>query len=177
MARNVEIKARLQDLEPFASRAEEVSGGPPTTMRQEDVFFRCDSGRLKLRIFPDGNGELIHYRRPDHSGAKVSDYVISKTFDPAGLRTVLERAFGVPAVVRKTRRLFMAGRTRIHLDSVEGLGDYLELEVMLREGEDVSSGKREAEQLMARLGIDPDALVSKAYVDLLGPSTARRCDP
>jgi predicted adenylyl cyclase CyaB len=171
MARNVEIKARLPDPQPVAAVVESISGGPGVVIEQEDVFFRCDSGRLKLRTFADGTGELIHYHRPDVSGPKTSDYVISKTRDPSGLRTVLERALGIVAVVRKTRRLFLAGRTRIHLDSVEGLGSFLELEVVLGEGESLSSGEREAARLMSRLGIERESLVSGAYADLLAQST------
>jgi len=121
MARNVEIKARLDDLESRIALAEVLAGGPGETIEQEDVFFRCDSGRLKLRFFSDGRGELIHYRRPDLAGPKTADYFVTGTVDPEALRTVLDRACGIIGVVRKIRRLFIAGRTRIHLDTVEGL--------------------------------------------------------
>lgn len=173
MARNVEIKARLTDLEKHVKLAEEVSDGSGTTIEQADVFFHCAAGRLKLRIRPGGEGELIHYQRPDRAGPKPSDYVIARVGNPGSLREALERALGVRAVVRKTRRLYMSGRTRIHLDSVEGLGDFLELEVVLEEGEDVTAGEREAARLMTLLGIDPGALVDGAYVDLLESSEAR----
>jgi predicted adenylyl cyclase CyaB len=167
MARNVEIKARLDELESRIARAEKISGGPGVTIEQEDVFFRCDSGRLKLRLLSDGQAELIHYRRPDRAGPKTSDYVVVGITEPVALRRVLDRAFGEIGVVRKIRRLFIAGRTRIHLDTVEGLGHFLELEVVLAEGEDVLGAEREAAELMSRLGIDDSSLVSAAYVDLL----------
>jgi predicted adenylyl cyclase CyaB len=69
--------------------------------------------------------------------------------------------------VRKQRRLFIVGRTRVHLDRVEGLGEFLELEVVLEEGEPAEAGMAEAHALMARLGIGTDQLVQGAYVDLL----------
>ncbi len=59
------------------------------------------------------------------------------------------------------------GRTRIHLDEVEGLGDFMELEVVLREGESAEDGVREAESLMARLQVKPSQLIDRAYIDLL----------
>ena len=86
----------------------------------------------------------------------------------AGLMsTVLTVAYGMTGRVVKQRTLYLAGRTRIHLDRVEGLGDFVELEVVLEDGESAAAGMREAEDLMARLGIDPSALVEGAYVDLL----------
>jgi adenylate cyclase class IV len=69
--------------------------------------------------------------------------------------------------VRKRRTLFLAGRTRIHLDRVEELGDFLELEVVLDESEPAEGGVEEAHRLMDALGIDLSRLVAGAYVDLL----------
>ena len=90
-------------------------------------------GRLKLRVFADGSGELIHYQRPDTAAAKASDYVRVPAPDPAALREALTRANGLLGRVRKQRWLLMVGATRIHLDRVQGLPDHLELEVVLRE--------------------------------------------
>ena len=64
--------------------------------------------------------------------------------------------------------LYLAGRTRIHLDAVEGLGEFLELEVVLRDGESAEDGVAEARRIMAALGIGPGHLVEGAYVDHLG---------
>jgi len=69
--------------------------------------------------------------------------------------------------VRKARTLFLVGRTRIHLDEVEGLGHFMELEVVLREGESTEAGVREAHGLMERLGVKAAQLIDRAYVDLL----------
>ncbi len=55
----------------------------------------------------------------------------------------------------------------MHLDRVEGLGEFLELEVVLREGESAQTGMKEAYGLMARLGVQQTQLVDTAYVDLL----------
>lgn len=167
MARNVEIKARLGDLESALSRARRISGAPGEEIRQEDVFFHCSTGRLKLRIFSSSSGELIFYQRPDQPGPKTSEYWITRTSEPHSLLDVLTRSHGVLAVVRKTRRLFTLGRTRIHLDSVEGLGDFLELEVVLNDSESPSAGEAEARSMMVKLGVDQSSLVATAYLDLL----------
>ncbi|CAB3822656.1 class IV adenylate cyclase [Achromobacter denitrificans] len=168
MARNVEIKARVASLDAIEPLAAALSGQEPVSIAQDDTFFACANGRLKLRAFADGTGELIFYRRSDETGPKESFYVISRTDTPDTLREALTLAYGTAGRVRKRRLLFMAGRTRIHLDRVEGLGEFLELEVVLRDGETLEAGMEEARSLMAALGVAPEQLLSGAYVDLLG---------
>ncbi|MBV2160102.1 CYTH domain-containing protein [Achromobacter denitrificans] len=168
MARNVEIKARVASLDAIEPLAAALSGQEPVSIAQDDTFFACANGRLKLRAFADGTGELIFYRRSDETGPKESFYVISRTDTPDTLREALTLAYGTAGRVRKQRLLFMAGRTRIHLDCVEGLGEFLELEVVLRDGETLEAGMEEARSLMAALGVAPEQLLSGAYVDLLG---------
>ena len=167
MARNVEIKARVRDYQQTIQRARELASSDPIIIPQEDVFFPCPSGRLKLRILGPEHGELIFYQRPDHEGPKTSHYSLAPTSDPTGLRHVLASAYGEKAVVRKTRHLYFVGRTRIHLDRVEGLGDFLELEVVLTEEDSIEGGEAEARRLMEPLGVLTEDLVPDAYVDLL----------
>ena len=167
MARNVEIKARLQDIGAQRRIAGSLAKTPATILHQVDTFFVVPSGRLKLRTFGDGSGELISYRRADQSGPKSSDYQIYRTASPAGLRVTLEHALGIRGVVTKTRELYLVGRTRVHLDQVESLGDFLELEVVLESGEDVHVGQQEAQQLMDALRVTPQDLIQTAYIDML----------
>jgi adenylate cyclase class IV len=167
MARNVEIKARIERVEALAPRVAALADEGPIALVQDDTFFRCPNGRLKLRAFPTGEGELIFYRRPDQPGPKESCFWISPTASPDSLRETLTLACGQAGRVRKHRTLYRAGRTRIHLDRVEGLGDFLELEVVMAEGEPAEAGAAEAHALLATLGIGPEQLVERAYVDLL----------
>ncbi|XP_054844496.1 uncharacterized protein LOC129335729 [Eublepharis macularius] len=128
MPANVEIKARVRNLAQLVSHAERLSGSPGHAIVQTDTFFSVPCGRLKLRDFRDGRGQLIFYDRPDTEGPKLSHYAISSTEDPAGLAVVLSQALGVKGVVKKERRLYIVGQTRVHVDRVEGLGDFMELE-------------------------------------------------
>jgi len=176
MPRNVEIKALLRDPARTRALAQAIADREPVVLSQRDVFFPCAAGRLKLRHLGPTKGQLIFYQRADDAGPKTSTYRIAETDSPADLEAVLAAAHGVRAVVSKTRTLLMAGRTRIHLDEVEGLGDFLELEVVLEEGESEAAGIAEAEALLQRLGIAEGDLIDRAYVDLLpmrfSPSTA-----
>src|SRR5882724_601329 len=166
-ARNVEIKSRIESVEKMVPRVARLADQGPIEIEQDDTFFACERGRLKLRAFSDTEGQLIFYRRPDQTGPKESFFVISPTGSPDSLREALSLAFGTIGRVRKHRTLFMIGRTRVHLDRVDGLGQFLELEVVLENQETAASGTAVAQELMADLGIEPSQLVEGAYVDLL----------
>lgn len=167
MARNVEIKARVADLDAVEARARAIATQGPEEIFQDDTFFACDRGRLKLRDFGDGTGQLIHYARADEAGPKLSDYAIAETDDPAALRDTLARAFDVRGGVVKRRLLYLVDRTRVHLDVVEGLGTFVELEVVLRDEESVEEGMAVARKLLGQLGIADGELLTGAYLDLL----------
>ncbi len=167
MARNIEIKARVPNPARFRELVESISDSGPETIQQEDVFFQSRKGRLKLRKFADGTAELIQYERPDTQEPTGSDYIKVEVDDALGLEEALSRALGVRGVVRKERELYTVDRTRIHLDHVEGLGDFMELEVMLGPGEASQPGIEMAERLMARLGVSPSDLIEQAYIDLI----------
>lgn len=167
MPRNVEIKARVDSAGPWLAKVKVFADSGPTEIFQDDTFFACSNGRLKLRAFSTSLGELIFYRRSDNAGPKESFYSIVPTTSPDSLREVLTLSYGQIGRVRKTRTLFLADRTRIHLDRVEGLGDFIELEIMLSEGEPAEAGVKVADELLARLGIVREQLVEGAYVDLL----------
>lgn len=176
MPRNIEIKARIESVEALEARARSLATAGPVTVEQDDTFFHCNAGRLKLRAFSATEGELIFYRRADAQGPKASFYVRTPTSNPETLRECLSLAWGRAGRVVKHRTLYLIGRTRVHLDRVEGLGDFLELEVVLEDDEAPAAGVQEAHAVMARLGITPAQLVASAYVDLLARSGAGASD-
>lgn len=167
MARNVEIKAAVKDFARITAALAAVSAAAPTRLVQEDTFFRSPHGRLKLRKLTATSGELIYYERPDDTGPRESNYVLVPTAEPDRLRDVLATVYEIIGVVRKRRTVRMVDRTRVHLDDVEGLGTFVELEVVRGDDEPAESGAVEARRLMAALGIREDQLMSRAYIDLL----------
>lgn len=167
MPSNIEIKARIADLPRTKVMVAAISDTPPHTLHQRDTFFRCVTGRLKLRELSAGGSELICYDRPSVTGAKQSDYEIAPVADPEVLKQVLRQSLGVTQVVEKTRLLYLIGQTRVHLDSVVGLGDFLELEVVLRPDQSPAEGQIIAADLMRRLGIHDSDLIATAYADML----------
>ena len=124
-------------------------------MRQHDAASDC--------------GWLIYYERENCSGPKPSNYFISETPDPNSLKIILSSVLGIRGIVRKQRFLYIIGNTRIHLDEVEGLGTFLELEVVLSGGDSLEQGQTIAAELMTTLGIQNTDLREGAYIDLLEP--------
>lgn len=166
-ARNVEIKVRAPDLAAIEARAAALATAPCFHLVQDDSFFACGNGRLKLRQLSSVQGELIFYRRADTPGARLSSYRIVPTDQPQALRELLAAAYGSRGRIRKQRRVYLVDRTRIHLDRVESLGDFVELEVVLRKPESPADGVRIAEQLLAALGVAAESRLAGAYLDLL----------
>src|SRR5262249_30850177 len=151
--RNVELKARYPDLEGVRERAERLGARFVGALAQRDTFFGCGgAGRLKLRETDTGSAELIAYRRPHLAAPRAIDYHIYPVVDPDRLRAVLTAALGEAGVVEKRRQLYLLEHTRIHLDEVRGLGDFVELETVL-DGEPDAAAHAELARIAAALEI------------------------
>ncbi|MBK1713982.1 class IV adenylate cyclase [Rubrivivax gelatinosus] len=171
MARNIEIKLRVDSIDPLHERAAALAGAALELIEQDDVFYAVPHGRLKLRRFADGSAELIHYERPDGVGPRGSDYervVVSADVD--ALHRTLARGLGVRARVRKQRWLARVGASRVHLDRVEGLGDFVEIEVVLVPEQSDDDGRRIAQDLIEALGLASAQPVATAYAELGTPA-------
>jgi adenylate cyclase class IV len=166
MPSNIEIKAAAADWDRQINLARALSDSTEELV-QEDVFFNCPEGRLKLRIIEGGESYLIFYRRSDQKGPKSSVYYPSPVKDPRSMQALLAAAIGRGKTVRKKRSLFLSGPTRIHFDEVEGLGRFIELEVCMKEGQAPSDGEVLAKDLMRRLCIAEKDLLAGAYADML----------
>jgi len=171
MPRNVEIKARIASVEALLPKVRLIADRGPWEMRQDDTYFACATGRLKLRTFSEDAGELIYYRRENQQAPKEAFYLRSPTSAPATLRGLLTRAYDEIGRIEKVRTFFLRGRTRIHLDKVRGIGEFTELEVVLAEHEPPGEAAGEAHDLLTRLGVEPSQLIAGSYLDLLAKTS------
>jgi predicted adenylyl cyclase CyaB len=167
MPLNVEIKARCKDLEHLHGILMKSGADFKGTDRQEDRYYRAAEGRLKLRQGPIEN-TLIHYHRPENTGTKTSDVALFHPSEPRALQAVLDRALELRVVVAKERRIYFHGNIKFHLDRVEGLGDFVEIEAIDRDGartrEDLEV---QCQAWMTRLGIKPEDGIAQSYSDML----------
>jgi homotetrameric cytidine deaminase len=163
--RNVELKARDADPEATLRRALELGASDEGVLRQRDTYFGRARGRLKLREQEPGGAQLIAYQRPDDEQARTSAYRIAEVADPEALREALDSALGTRVVVDKRRHLLLYENVRIHLDEVDGLGAFVELEGVAAPDSDLARENDLVERLRAQLRLGEPVPVS--YSDLL----------
>jgi len=166
--RNIEIKTRIHDKAAMTDRLEKLGAKFEYTMKQCDYYFGIGADKTKLRIINDNEFQLITYRRQEKHGRKDSFYEI-KDLSPDEKDSLL-KSRKVVRQVEKTRQLWMYGNTRIHIDQVKSLGDFLELETVT-EGISLDSGENEFKAVLNGLNINPDESVPASYSDLV-PSFA-----
>ena len=166
--RNVEIKARCHDLNKALQTALAFGAVPSAHLIQVDTYFRVPSGRLKLREHhaADDPDQLIFYDRPDSAGPRTSDYFLVQVPRGSGLKALLSTALGVRSVVRKRRELLISHNVRIHLDEVEGLGNFIELEAVVNEGNDQPISQARLGELIQVLEIAPQDLLACSYCEM-----------
>ena len=163
--RNIELKARLRDRANAERACRELGAKPHGDIHQVDTYFRVREGRFKLRESDPGDDYLVFYRRPDTAAIKGCDYTIAVV--ERTLRPALAEALGELAVVEKTRTLHLWHNVRIHLDRVEGLGDFIEFEAVLSDRYDDQDGRDKVARLQQAFGITRDDLLDTSYLDMV----------
>lgn len=165
--RNIEIKARLTDLNAARKVAQAIATKRLGVQQQVDTYFHCPNGRLKLRQIDGISAQLVWYARPDQKGPKASDYRLVPVTNPETLKGALAEALGIRRVVRKRREIFFWHNVRIHLDEVEDLGSFLEFEAVLGDKMDDARGRAQLDELLARFAIGPADLLPASYGDMV----------
>ena len=164
--RNLEAKFRVEDAALARRRAEAAGFAMRATLDQRDTFFRVANGKLKLRE-EAGGAALIGYGRVHEGELEVSEYEIVPVADADALRALLAGALGVLAEVRKRRVLMLRRNVRLHLDRVEGLGSFGEIEAVIGADETPELYRREVGEILAALEVSASALIKQSYFQLL----------
>ncbi len=164
---NIELKARCENLGRLRESLKSLGAEGQEPERQIDTYFRVAHGRLKLRESLQSDPELIYYARGDVAGARESHYEIYLVEDPEGLKAILKKALGVQAVVAKRREIYLIGNVRVHLDKVQDLGVFVELEGVVENPMELGSIADEVQRLQQALGIESRELIKESYSDLM----------
>jgi adenylate cyclase class 2 len=167
--RNVELKALDRDRAATLARCHAAGAVEQGLLVQRDTYFAAPLGRLKLREHLAGPtpAVLVSYRRADEATARVSSYHLVDVADPARVRDALADALGIVGVVEKERLLFLWEDTvRIHLDTVAGLGELVEIEAVADAASDLTPEHDQVARLQALLGIAPNDVLSASYLEL-----------
>jgi predicted adenylyl cyclase CyaB len=165
--KNIELKIQVDDFKDVLAKLKKNRAAEKGVLKQIDIYYNCEGKRLKLR---EENGklfQLVLYIRPDKKEAKVSDF---DTIDfgkqqAQALKAVLKKAYGEKVVVKKERKLWMYKNTRIHLDKVEKLGTFLELETFVKKN--LAPARKEYDEVVKLLDLDRYEKLKKSYSDML----------
>jgi adenylate cyclase class IV len=174
--RNLEFKARTTDLKATMSEVRQKGAELWGDLRQTDTYFRVPRGRLKLRETPTFPAELIYYERDEEAAGRPSNYIVSRCGEGAALREVLSAALDTWVVVRKRRTLLLLDTIRVHLDNVDALGSFVEIEVpvdestTLRAIEAEAAARQRLDVLIEALGLTWEHCIRASYADLIAAS-------
>ncbi len=164
--RNLELKAASNDLARLRRVLRAIGAKRQRPLAQTDSYFSVPAGRLKVRQRKGARtAELIVYLRPDAKRARASEFQKLPVTDARGLLRLLGTMFEPDVRVRKVRDLWMYGRARVHLDTVDGLGTFVEIEVPYER--DAARARRTMDELTRALGIEGEHLLDRSYADLL----------
>lgn len=162
--RNIELKAKLPSFELALAACKAIGAAPQGDIYQVDTYFDVPHGRLKLREANPGQTELVHYHRPDVAGAKGCEYTLESVDHT--IKPMLAAALGILTVVEKVRTLYLWENVRIHLDRVEGLGDFLEFEAVQPPGALDEDGYKKLTFLSDQFTIDEHDHLTHSYLDM-----------
>ena len=165
MPRNLEVKARIAALQDAEQIARSINANPAGYLYQIDTYFNVQRGRLKLREINRDHAELIYYSRNELSKCRESDYEVFTSPNISVLKKFLESSLGIRAIVRKQRKLYMYQSTRIHLDEVEQLGSFLELESPIEQS--AEAAQKVVDFLLKEFGVRESDYILSSYVDLI----------
>jgi adenylate cyclase class 2 len=165
--RNLELKATDPNPAHSLQVCRDLRAADHGVIQQRDTYFHVPSGVLKLREESPGRPHLIQYERADRPDQRQSSYRIAEVDNGTALRTTLEAALGVRGVVEKRRHLFLWREVRIHLDKVNGIGCFIELEAVAPADSDLSDEHRLVTELRAAFAISDDLLSATGYASQL----------
>ena len=164
MLKNFEIKCRISNLSAIKEKLSSDRNYKYSVEKQRDIYYNVKSGRLKLRIINEKNSDLIYYNRKEKNSERVSNFVISSTLNFRELNFIMTEQFKVMVIVNKKREIFVKDNIRIHLDTVNKLGKFLEIEIMFK---DLNKAKKLMEELKEMLNLNSKDFIKSSYSDLL----------
>lgn len=164
--KNLEIKIKIA-LEKFQRLKDQLRDSYVQTLRQTDTYYHSDVGRLKLREETGQEPYLISYVRPNVASEKISDYHFYPVPDPEQFKKVTSGALREEVKVQKVRDLYRIDNARIHLDQVTELGNFLEIEILIRNDQDQAESGDFMTRLLDDMGLDRNATVDCGYRELM----------
>lgn len=167
---NLEFKAELRDLALARTICRAIRATHIATLRQTDTYYRVPNGRLKKRECDGEPVEFISYDRANRAQPKLSLFNVYS--ERQAKERYGEQDLPIWLIVRKTRELYMLDNVRIHLDHVDGLGNFIEFEAIVSRTQNVAKCHRDLAMLRERLGPAIGEPIAMSYSDMLSDGAA-----
>ncbi len=166
MVKNLEYKVQYESLDRILPKLRILGATHRETTHQVDTYFNSPKGRLKLRKTDDSDVSwLIYYERPNKKVSRYSLYKLCKITQGASLRELLTAVLQIKTVVKKERGFWMYKNTRIHLDTVVDLGQYVELETVFQ-GQTETDAIAEHDHVKHTLELNTEEPIAVSYSDM-----------
>ena len=165
MAVNLELKIPIKNISKFEESLVKIGAELKGVLKQKDIYYKVDNGLLKLRL-ENGEASLIKYSRDEKNKNRWSNYFVLK-LEGEEVENYFNDFFQIETVVSKKRKLYIYKDTRIHLDLVEGLGEFLELETVVIEGKE--KAKQLFDEIVKLLEINTSNQIKTSYRYLVQP--------
>ena len=170
----VEIKAHIEDLNSIKKKIEKLGAKFRSDLKQSDVYFQHPirnfaqtDEALRIRI-SDKNSYLTYKGAKVDSSTKTREELELAIPEPDKLNTILKKiGFSPVMTVKKTRKKYILDEIKISIDMVEGLGNFIELELEISEKEHIQSARERLFSLLKRLNIPNEKLERRSYLELL----------
>lgn len=164
---NIEIKAKSNNQDAIRKILKSKNADFKGIDHQIDTYFKVNNGRLKLREGKIEN-HLIYYQRENKEGPKQSDVILFRADSKSSLKEILTNALGILVVVNKKREIYFIDNVKFHIDIVENLGRFVEIEAINNDG---LIGKKklfkQCQFFLDLFKIPQKDLISISYSDLL----------
>jgi predicted adenylyl cyclase CyaB len=165
--KNLELKSIFSDLDHAKKICKEINARYSGILNQTDTFFNVKPNRLKLRNINNKKLELIYYYRTNGQSEKISEYEIIRLKEEGSLKKILKNCLGIKSVVRKKRELYLFENVRIHLDTVRGLGKFLEFEIVCNNSEELKEAPGKMKELKRVFSVKKQNIIGISYIDLI----------
>lgn len=163
MPQNLEVKIKFASFNEIKNKLEIIGAKFISTLNQKDIYYKNSKGLLKLRI-ENGKETLIQYNRNENSPNRWSNYSLLE-FNQGNAEKFFKKVFEAETVVEKRRLLYMYKNTRVHLDKIKHLGNFLELETLVINGQ--NDAKKRFNEIVSLLKLDLNQQIKKSNRDLM----------
>jgi predicted adenylyl cyclase CyaB len=164
---NLELKIKIDSFESLIEKLKFINAKRDSILLQKDIYYKIPTGLIKLRT-ESGTKTLIYYNRDEISKNRWSDFNLLK-IDDENAEEFLNKLFEIEQVVEKERQLFWFNNTRIHLDKVKELGNFLELETLMIDGK--ADAEKRFDEMVNLLNLDLSKQIKKSYKNLISEKT------